>query len=94
MKKLIYLSVSIIVVMAFAAVVTLKVWSPKPTARELLLDENIEALSDGETEKKEQDCYNTITSKKGSQVRYCPTCTFIPGTAPLFVPVNTCLGSE
>ena len=102
MKKRIYLSVSIIVVMAFAAVVTLKVWSPKPTARELLLDENIEALSDGETEKKEQDCYkkkeqdcyNTITSKKGSQVRYCPTCTFIPGTAPLFVPVNTCLGSE
>ncbi len=25
-------------------------------------------------------CYHTITSKAGSQVRYCSTCTFIPSS--------------
>ncbi len=94
MKKRIYLSVSTVVVMVFVTVVSFKVLSPKPTVREMLLDENIEALSNGETEKKELDCYNTITSKKGSQVRYCQTCTFIPGTAPFFAPESTCLGNE
>ena len=94
MRKRLLLSVSAIVAIALTAVMNFKAWSPKPTAQELLLNENIEALTNGESEKKSLDCYNTITSKKGNQVRYCPTCTFIPGTSVLFAPSNTCLGYE
>lgn len=47
-----YFSVSAVVAIALTAVVTFKVLSSKPTAKNLLLDENIEALSSGETETK------------------------------------------
>ncbi len=93
MKKFFYFSVSAVVAIALTAVVTFKVLSSKPTAKNLLLDENIEALSSGETETK-LDCYNTITSKKGCQVRYCSTCTFIPGTAAFLASPSTCMGYE
>lgn len=40
---------------------------------------NVEALASGETGTG-KTCYNTITSKEGSQVMYCPTCSYISGT--------------
>lgn len=44
---------------------------------------NIEALASGEQGEK-KTCYNDIHSKEGCQVRYCPTCTFVPGTDDFF----------
>ena len=54
-----------------------------------LFQENLEVLTDGE-EVLGQTCYNTITSKDGSQVMYCPVCDWIPGTDSWFSPTSTC----
>ena len=36
-------------------------------------------------------CYNSITSLQGSQVRYCPSCTFIDGSkASWYSPKSNC----
>ena len=44
----------------------------------MLLAENVEALASGES--KGGICYNTITTKDGCMVLYCPSCTYLPGT--------------
>lgn len=50
---------------------------------------NVEALANGEAGGT-KTCYNTITSKEGSQVRYCATCTFIDGAASWVSGSSTC----
>lgn len=41
--------------------------------------ENVEALASGEGTGS-KTCYNTITTMEGSQVLYCQTCSWVPGT--------------
>ncbi len=42
---------------------------------ERLMRANIEALTTFEINN--NTCYNSITTKEGSQVRYCGTCTYV-----------------
>lgn len=64
--------------------------SQKNISSDLLL-QNVEALSQATDEAGEKfTCFNTITSKDGSQVRYCPTCTFIDGTDVCYSPKDEC----
>lgn len=51
--------------------------------------ENIEALVGSETGEA-KTCYNTITSKDGSRIMYCPLCDYIPGTSGFMAPSDTC----
>ena len=53
-----------------------------------LMNANVEALTRNETGKKE--CFNTITSDPAHQVRYCPTCDFVPGTDTWYAPADKC----
>ena len=57
-----------------------------------LLSENIEALTKEEVNPpiKKKDCYNTITSKKASQVLYCPPCDYVPGTYLWYTKLDQC----
>ena len=50
---------------------------------------NVEALAAGENSGG-KNCYNTITSKDGAKVRYCPTCSFIDGTDPWYAFSSKC----
>lgn len=80
---------------AIAALVTIsyggiKKFHPLANKSEMLLMENIEALASGEGATKEYTCYNTVTSKDGCQVRYCPTCSFVPGTDPWYEKSSNC----
>lgn len=77
MRKKIFLSVSALVVVALTAFTSYKTQSSQSTMADLMLDENIEALTAGETGK--ETCYNTITTKEGCKVLYCQTCTYVPG---------------
>ena len=90
MKKKIIISTFAIAVMALTAFTGYKTFGPKKSTSDLLLDENIEALTDGESGDKLLDCYNTITSKKGTQVMYCPICEYVPGTDVLYSFVDKC----
>lgn len=60
------------------------------TESEIALDANVEALATGETTNDGETCYNTITSKDGCQVRYCPTCKFISGTDTWYAISDKC----
>lgn len=90
MKKILFLSVFALVVVALAAVTSYKAFVPKATIAALVLDENIEALTKGEGGAPKLTCYNTITSKDGSMIRYCQTCTYVSGTDPWYAPSGTC----
>lgn len=64
--------------------------SQKNISSDLLL-QNVEALSQATDEAgKKFTCFNTITSKDGSQVRYCQTCTFIDGTDVCYSSKDEC----
>lgn len=64
--------------------------SQKNISSDLLL-QNVEALSQATDETGEKfTCYNSITSKDGCQVRYCPTCTYIDGTDRWYSPADEC----
>lgn len=54
-----------------------------------LMVQNVEALS-GQESGMAYTCYNTITSKDGCQVRYCPTCSFVAGTDAWYSLSKTC----
>ena len=60
------------------------------SSSELLFLENVEALSGSESGGSGRTFYNTITSKAGCQVRYCPTCSFVPGTDSWYSPSRSC----
>ena len=49
---------------------------------------NIEALAAGENGGK--TCYNTITSKDGAKVRYCPSCSYVDGTDTWYALSSKC----
>ena len=51
--------------------------------------DNIEALASGETGGGKV-CYNTITSKEGSRVFYCPACDWVDGTDTWYALSSTC----
>lgn len=89
MKKSLSLAIAIAVLVTISYG-GIKKFYPLANKSESLLMENIEALGSGEGATKEYTCYNTVTSKEGCQVRYCPTCSFIPGTDPLLALSSTC----
>lgn len=69
-----------VVVMAIAAVTAfnLSINAENNELSALLLD-NVEALASSESGSG-MKCWNTVTSKEGSQVLYCGSCTWISGT--------------
>ena len=53
---------------------------------DLLLMENVEALSNVEEESKQPEtCYNTVTTKKGVDVLYCSGCLYLLDSTPTFL---------
>ncbi len=94
MKKTILLAGFSIATVAFVVAVNINAWSARPNVQESLLDENIEALSNGEAEQARWTCYNTITAMDGHQVRYCPECKYISGIANTGAIPSSCLASE
>ena len=89
MKKKTIIYTIAIAAMALTAFTGYKTFGPKQSMSDLLLDENIEALTNGENVGR-TDCYNTITSKKGCLVMYCPVCGYVPGTDVIYSPLNKC----
>lgn len=56
---------------------------------------NMEALADWDNNDPNQPdddgtCFDTITSAPGLQVRYCPTCSFLPGKPSKFSGKSKC----
>lgn len=86
MKKRI-LSVAIVTAVAVAAG-----WNFNQSKNEVELSDlalaNVEALASGEDGT--GVCYNTITSKEGARVRYCPTCSWEDGTDPWYAISSKC----
>ena len=90
MKKI----VTVIAMMAIVCVVVLKAYNKQSEAQvsDVVLA-NVEALAQLEVDGPvggivdDGTCYHSITSKAGSQIRYCSTCTFIPSST------NTLLSS-
>ncbi|MBQ3608656.1 MAG: NVEALA domain-containing protein [Bacteroidaceae bacterium] len=64
-------------VVAIAMVAGINVFNAqKPNVLSDVAMANVEALANDEGGK-ELTCYNSITSKKGCQVRYCPICDYL-----------------
>ena len=59
MKKRIFVSATAIIVVAFAVVISVMAFSPQQSESDLLLNENIEALTSGEEGIAVADCYFT-----------------------------------
>lgn len=87
-KKSIMLSC--IAAVAIVAIVGKKTFQSHAFATSNLLMQNVEALSQQEENKKAYTCYNSVTSKNGCQVRYCSTCSYIPGTDTWYAISSTC----
>lgn len=89
MNKKIFIAATFAIAACAAGVVT--TFSNK-TEEEITISENAEALANGEstTEPVQQTCYNTITSKKGCWVMYCPKCDIVPGTDVWYALSSTC----
>ncbi|MFR9502521.1 MAG: hypothetical protein SNJ28_08360 [Rikenellaceae bacterium] len=59
------------------------------TDAERMMQANIEALTTFEVNN--NTCYNSITTKEGSQVRYCGTCAYVVNsTNTLFSGTGSC----
>lgn len=86
MKKKTYIATIITVAVCAAGFVVTK---SNKTASEKTLDANVEALTSGENGNTKV-CYNSITSKDGSMARYCPTCSYVPGTDTWYSISSTC----
>lgn len=50
---------------------------------------NVEALANGESTGKRK-CYNSITTMEGSQIFYCQTCSWVPGTNTWYSGTGEC----
>ena len=99
MKKIITITISLSVV----ALITLFTFSSTFSAEHKALIENVEALGaisnlccdeypECDCDRPPVPCYNTITTQKGSQVRFCGSCTFIPeSTYTTFSGTSTCI---
>lgn len=84
-KKIFFASVALIVAVS-TAIGMQSIDCDKPSSLKLA---NIEALTKDESSKKEK-CYNSITTKEGSQVLYCGTCTYLPGTDDIISGTGLC----
>lgn len=91
MKKTNLLAGFSIATVALAVVVNINVFSARPTAQESLLDENIEALTNGETLPEYRDCYPTVRDCPASMIVYCGTCDYIPGAAQDLFDLRKCI---
>lgn len=56
-----------------------------------VFEANLEALA---SVKPNQTCYFGIREKAGSQVLYCPNCTWLPGTSSIWYPKGDCSPNE
>ncbi len=90
-KKLLFVAISLLVVCT--ATFT---WSAsnKANAGETMFERNVEALASGEDSGTMKVCYNSITAKDGSMVRYCPTCSYVSGTDTWYSLSSTCTGGK
>lgn len=79
MKKKIVCAFSLAVICAGAMAYSCQYFLSSSSNNAMLM-ENIEALSNFEGGSGNNTCYNSITSKAGCMVRYCPTCSFVSGT--------------
>lgn len=86
-KKMTLLCIAVVAAISMVATKTDK--SNAFNSSELLM-RNVEALSQGDTGTKKLTCYNTITSKDGCMVRYCATCSFVPGTDSWYSIASEC----
>ena len=50
---------------------------------------NVEALAQNESGNGTK-CYKSITTKEGSQILYCGTCHYVPGTNTFWSGTGTC----
>lgn len=85
MRKKIFISTAAVAVMSVASIAAITSNSQTRELSELELA-NVEALTRGEVIDNSQPgstqtCYSSIEEKEGSFVRYCGTCTVIPGAA-------------
>lgn len=79
MKKKIECAFCLAVICAGGAAYSCQYFANSSSNNTMLM-ENIEALSSPDSGSGNKTCYNTITSKAGCMVRYCPTCSFVSGT--------------
>ena len=80
MKKKIFM-LSCTAAVAIATFVGKKTFESKAFASDALLTQNVEALSSGvDGGKQPVECYNSITTHKASQVRFCGDCSWHDGT--------------
>ena len=91
MKKKVFLMLPCIAAVAIAIVVGKKTYELHAYETNSLLMQNVEALSQkDEGNLKKYKCYNSVTSKDGCMVRYCPTCSYVPGTDPWYSLSSAC----
>ena len=91
MKKKFFLMLPCIAAVAIATFVGKKTFESHAFESNDMLVSNVEALASGESNpQKQYTCYSSIHEKDGCQVRYCPTCDFIPGTDDLTCRVGMC----
>ena len=90
MKKRNLFMLPCIAAVAIATYVEKKTFETNACKYKSLLILNVEALSTQESTPKEYTCYSTITEKDGCLVRYCQTCTYVPGTDTWYAPSHKC----
>ena len=88
MKKK-FFSVAIVAVIALGAGWNVMQSENEKDLSDLILA-NVEALANSETGGGKRVCYHTITSKEGSQVRYCQTCDWVDGTSSWVSSTSEC----
>ncbi|MBQ7811435.1 MAG: hypothetical protein IJ394_02640 [Bacteroidales bacterium] len=83
MKKIL-IPIAVLVVAAAATLVV-----KASNNKNALFKANLEALAQVE-EGDGLDCYNRIANDSAQMVRYCGTCTFVPGRPTLLAIPDTC----
>ncbi len=81
MKKKLIFAGAVVLMAAAALTAYMANYRPDPFD---LLNANIEALAQDESldpgeSNGKRECFNSITSDSAMQVRYCPTCEYVPG---------------
>lgn len=90
MKKKIFGGILAVAIAALAAV-NVNINNESEDALSALSLANVEALASGEEEEDEgKTCYNSITTKEGSQVLYCQSCSWVDGTSTWYSGTDKC----
>ena len=74
MKKRIFVSATAIIVVASAVVISVMTFNPQQSESDLLLNENIEALTEGEEPANYNICYYESKVQKGYSYYDCGSC--------------------